>query len=105
MYVKYNLKIKIISTSLIKLLTYYDETDENDKTILKQTINRIKNYDGSEEIISYDENYNIIKRVVIKDDIITNVINYEYDDFRRLKKETRHTISMSNIVTENYKAS
>ena len=33
---------------------------------LNHLINRVKNHDGSEEIISYDENDSIIKRVLIK---------------------------------------
>ena len=37
---------------------------------LNHLINRVKNHDGSEEIISYDENDSIIKRVLIKNDLV-----------------------------------
>jgi len=82
--------------------SYYDKQNDDGTKKLNTLINRIKNYDGSEEIISYDDNNSIIKRVLIKDDLVIKITNYKYDNFNRLLEEVRFELE-NNSLSETYK--
>ena len=95
--------IKTNNNEIDTVYSYYDKTNNNGTKKLNNLVNRIKNHDNSEEIISYDENDNIIKRVLIKDDLVHRIYNYTYDSFNRLIEEVRFEINNQNILVETYK--
>ena len=101
------LRNKIIKTnnnSIQTTYSYYDKVKHNNVKTLNHLINRVKNHDGSEEIISYDENDSIIKRVLIKNDLVVRINNYKYDSFNRLIEEVRYEVdNNSNVLSETYK--
>ena len=104
---KNRLRKKIIKTSHNEISTtysYYDKVKDGNVKALNYLVNRIKNHDGSEEIISYDENDSIIKRVLIKNDLVMRINNYSYDSFNRLIEEIRYEVdSNSNMLSETRK--
>jgi len=100
------LKNKIINKDNNKLLftySYYDELNEDQTKRYSNLINRVKYYDDSEEIISYNENDSIIKKVLIKNNIITKITHYNYDDFNRLIEEVVFEINSNNTLEETKK--
>ena len=84
------LKNKIIkpnNNSVQLTYSYYDSINQDSTKKLNKLINRVKYYDDSEEIITYDDNDSITKKTIIKNNEVIKVTDYTYDDFNRLIQE------------------